>query len=162
MPDVCYSGHSRGAWTREDLRNAVRALYVGTVMPRDIPKQHNGVSRQRVQELVRYKIIKAERLDVSYIWSFQFKQVLSFKFDESVLLNTMMYSWVYLLCRSNEGFLSRALCTWGGISFGDSSLALWGVTVTIKMYTSMHECLFSNSRSREAVETRNTPRIRLD
>ena len=52
MPDVCFSTPARGPWTTEDLRDAIRAAYLGTVMPRDIPKQYNGVSRQRVQELV--------------------------------------------------------------------------------------------------------------
>lgn len=39
-------------WTTEDLRDAVISLRAGTVMPRDIPKVFNGVSRQTAQELV--------------------------------------------------------------------------------------------------------------
>lgn len=52
MPDVLMTGSSSGPWTREDLRDAVQALYTGTMMPRDVPNRFNGVSRQRVSELV--------------------------------------------------------------------------------------------------------------
>lgn len=38
-------------WSKEDLRDAVTALYQGKVRPSDVPAKYNGVSRQRAQEL---------------------------------------------------------------------------------------------------------------
>ncbi len=45
-------GTQSAPWTTEDCRDAVVALYIGEVLPRDIPKRFHGVSRQRVEELV--------------------------------------------------------------------------------------------------------------
>ena len=40
-------------WTNEDLRDAIMALYRSEVVPRDIPRKFNGVSRQTVEAKVK-------------------------------------------------------------------------------------------------------------
>ena len=47
------AGSQLRLWTNEDLRDAIMALYRSEVLPREIPKRFNGVSRQTVEAKVK-------------------------------------------------------------------------------------------------------------
>ena len=47
------AGSQLRLWTNEDLRDAIMALYRSEVLPKEIPKRFNGVSRQTVEAKVK-------------------------------------------------------------------------------------------------------------